>query len=161
MLFFAWWCLVWDNTVIPLWITGVPLVVSQKERRKTGTESETEVGWSDTEGGKNQPCEQQEGKAGCHLQVTSCRHTKLLRFGAEAACLLTRVYPHHESGVSGVAGLFLMPFLKCFGWKPVCCHAHREIGSWYQRNKCLERNDWITGCSLPGSKVLTMPAQET
>jgi len=53
MLFFARWCLVWDNTVISVWITGVPVVASQKVRGETGTESETGMGWSDTEGGKN------------------------------------------------------------------------------------------------------------
>ena len=92
---------------------------------------------------------------------TSCRRTKSLRLGAEAVCSLAGAHPHHESGVAGVVGLFLVLFLKCFGWKPVHCHALGEIGCLCQRNKCLESKDWIAGCCLPGSKVLTMPAQET
>lgn len=92
---------------------------------------------------------------------TSCRCIKWLRLGTEVACLLARAHPHHESGVGGVAGLFLVLFLKCFGWKPVRCHALGEISCRCQRNKCLESTAWIASCSLLGSKVLTVPAQET
>lgn len=81
---------------------------------------------------------------------TSCRRTALSRLGAEAVCKAHRV--------GRVARQFLGPFLKCF-W--VEASALGEIICQCQRNNCLESNDWIDGCPLPGSKVLTVPAQET
>lgn len=94
------------------------MVASQKERRETGTENETEVGQSDTEGERIDLGNSKKAKQGVtssrELQ-TSCRCTKLSRLGAEAVCLLAEAHPRHDSGFGGVAGLFLVPFLKCFG----------------------------------------------
>ena len=58
-------------------------------------------------------------------------------------------------------GLLSVPFLRCFGWKLAHCCALVEVRCQCQRKEFLESNGCIAVGSLPGSRVLPVPASET
>lgn len=81
--------MMWDNTVIPVWITGVPVLVSPKERRESGRESETEVAeatWKEEKIDPGNSKAAEQGVTSSRELQRSCRQTKLLRLGGILPC---------------------------------------------------------------------------